>query len=176
VSNEGRKYLLDTDVFVRICELSEREKIFDQITSMAAAGRVNTLRQVFGELKKWQTALGVLKPHRSIYEVKPEAQYTTEVQAVIDDLGNRAPWLWEQTGTGNPDPADPWLIGVAKIRGYTVVTNEGQRKEKRIPAACRFPTIDCRCITAPHFLVEVDIIKHIKPEWIDPEAFFKKGG
>jgi Domain of unknown function (DUF4411) len=175
VSNEDYKYLLDTDVFVRICELTERQKIFDRIIGMADAGRVNTIRQVFGELKKWPIALGMLKPHRSIFEVKPEDQYTTEVQAVIDELGNKARWLWEQTGTGNPDPADPWLIGVAKTLGYTVVTNEGQRKEKRIPAACRFPTIDCRCITGPHFLVEVDIVQVIKPEWIDTDAFFKKG-
>ena len=176
MSPEAYKYLLDTDVFVRICELKERQKVFDLIIKMAGAGRVSTIRQVFGELKKWPIALGMIKPHRSIFEVKPEAQYTTEVQAIIDELGNKARWLWEPTATGNPDPADPWLIGIAKTRGYTVVTNEGQRKEKRIPAACRFPTIDCRCITGPHFLVEVGIVKDIKPEWIDTDAFFKKGG
>jgi len=175
VSTEGYKYLLDTDVFVRICELKERQAIFGSIIKMASAGRVNTIRQVFGELKKWPIALGMLKPHRALIEVAPQAQYTAEIQAIIDDLGNKAPWLWEQTGASNPDPADPWLIGIAKTLGYTVVTNEAQRREKRIPAACRFPTVDCRCITGPHFLVEVNIVKEIKPEWIDPDAFFKKG-
>jgi hypothetical protein len=172
--NEGNKYLLDTDVFVRICELAEMQKIFDSIIAMAAAGRVNTIRQVFGELKKWPIALGMLKPHRSTLEIEAKTQYTIEVQAIVDELGNKAPWLWEQTGTGNPDPADPWLVALGKTLGYTVVTNEGQRKEKRIPAACRFPTIDCRCISGPHFLVEVGIVSEIKPEWIDTDAFFKK--
>ncbi len=119
-------------------------------------------------------SLGMLKPYRSIIEIESKYEFTTEMQEIMEEIGNKAKWLWEQTGTGNPDPADPWLIGIAKTLGYTVVTNEGQRREKRIPAACRFPTINCRCITGPHFLVEVNIVKEIKPEWIDTDAFFKK--
>jgi len=174
VPNDDHKYLLDTDVFVRICELEEKQEIFDSIIELAKLGRVKTIRQVFGELKKWPVPLGMLKPYRSIIEIESKYEFTTEMQEIMEEIGNKAKWLWEQTGTGNPDPADPWLIGIAKTLGYTVVTNEGQRREKRIPAACRFPTINCRCITGPHFLVEVNIVKEIKPEWIDTDAFFKK--
>jgi hypothetical protein len=166
--------LLDTDVFVRICELKEHKSIFDNIIQLANAGRLKTVRQVFGELKKWPLSLGFLKPHRSIVEVDAKHEFTVEMQNIMEEIGNKAPWLWEQTGAGNPDPADPWLIGVAKLLDYTVVTNEGQRKEKRIPNVCRLPSINCRCISGPHFLVEVGIVKEIKPEWIDTDAFFKK--
>lgn len=176
MANDAYKYLLDTDVFVRICELKDKEKVFDRMIDMAGEGRLNTIRQVFGELKKHTIPIGMIKPHRSIFEVRPEDQYTTEVQAIIDELGNKAPWLWEQTGTGNPDPADPWLIAIGKSCGYTVVTNERQRAQKKIPSACRFPSIDCRCISGPHFLVEVEIVTDIRPEWIDTDAFFKKDG
>jgi len=174
VPNDDHKYLLDTDVFVRICELEEKQEIFDSIIELAKLARVKTIRQVFGELRKWPVSLGMLKPYRSIIEIESKYEFTTEMQEIMEEIGNKAKWLWEQTGTGNPDPADPWLIGIAKTLGYTVVTNEGQRREKRIPAACRFPTINCRCITGPHFLVEVNIVKEIKPEWIDTDAFFKK--
>ncbi len=172
--NDDHKYLLDTDVFVRICELEEKQEIFDSIIELAKLARAKTIRQVFGELRKWPVSLGMLKPYRSIIEIESKYEFTTEMQEIMEEIGNKAKWLWEQTGTGNPDPADPWLIGIAKTLGYTVVTNEGQRREKRIPAACRFPTINCRCITGPHFLVEVNIVKEIKPEWIDTDAFFKK--
>jgi hypothetical protein len=57
----------------------------------------------------------------------------------------------------------------------TIVTNERQRKQKNIPTACPFPEINCRCITGPHLLFEVNIVKEIRPEWIDPDAFYKGG-
>jgi hypothetical protein len=173
VSDEGEKYLIDTDVFVRIWELNDCNKIISDIIDLALAGRVRTVRQVFGELNKWPLSLNALKPHRKTIEIAAQEAYTVEVQEVIEYLGNKAPWLWEQTGAGNPDPADPWLVAIAKTRSFTVVTNEGQRKEKRIPAACRLPPIHCRCISGPHFLFEVGIVKKIEPEWIDAEALQK---
>ena len=35
--------------------------------------------------------------------------------------------------------------------------------------------INCRCIRGPHFLVEVGLVKQIKPEHIDPAFFFNEG-
>jgi hypothetical protein len=96
VSNEGHKYLIDTNVFVRIWELKDCSKIIDEIVDLAVAGRVRTVRQVFGELKKWPLSLDALKPHRSIVEIDPKLEYTDEVSDVIEWLGNNTPWLWEQ--------------------------------------------------------------------------------
>jgi hypothetical protein len=175
VSSEDYKYLIDTNVFVRIWELKDCSKIIDDIINLAVAGRVRTVRQVFGELKKWPLSLDALKPHRSIIEIDAKHEYTDEISDVIEWLGNNTPWLWVQTGAGNPDSADPWLVAIAKTQGFTVVTNEGQRKQKNIPTTCRLPDINCRCITGPHFLFEVNIVKEIRPEWIDPDAFYKGG-
>jgi len=70
VPNDDHKYLLDTDVFVRICELEEKQEIFDSIIELAKLARVKTIRQVFGELRKWPVSLGMLKPYRSIIEIE----------------------------------------------------------------------------------------------------------
>jgi hypothetical protein len=40
--------------------------------------------------------------------------------------------------------------------------------------ACRLAKINCRCIRGPHFLHEVGIVTQIKPEHIDPHAFFSE--
>lgn len=101
-----------------------------------------------------------------------EQQFTSGVSNIIEELGNNASYLWEQTGGKNPDPADPWLIAVATTYGYSLVTDENPRSPSRIPSACKLPNIGCRCIRGPHFLVEVGLVKSIKPEHIDPHSFF----
>ena len=70
---------------------------------------------------------------------------------------DNAPFLFQQVGGKNPDPADPWLIAVAKVHGYTVVTNEKATSTSRIPAACRMTAIDCPCINGAHFLLETGL-------------------
>lgn len=73
---------------------------------------------------------------------------------------------------GGDDPADPWLVAVAGHYKYTLVTNEKQNSPKRIPAACRIPALVCRCISGPHFLHEVGLVKTINPAHISVAAFF----
>jgi hypothetical protein len=116
-----------------------------------------------------------LKGKREDFELLAEMQFTEAVSKIIDILGKEAPYLYEATGGKNPDPADPWIVAVATVYGYTVVTNERPRSIMRIPAACRLPSIGCRCIRGPHFLHEVGLVKEIKPEHIDPAAFFSEG-
>lgn len=174
VTSSIHRYLIDTDVLVRIRQRPESESIYKEVIEASNSGRVKTVRQVFDELKRFKSVHSTLSPHRSKMLVKAEEQLCQEVQSVIEILGNSAPWLWEQTGGKNPDPADPWLIGVATVHSYTVVTNEGQQKMQRIPAACRQTGVGCRCISGPHFLLEIGIVKEIKPEHVSVEAFFGK--
>lgn len=55
-------------------------------------------------------------------------------------------FLFDLTGSKNPDPADPWLIACAKVYGYTLVTDERQSSTKKIPFVCRQQGLDVRCI------------------------------
>lgn len=146
--------------------------MYNRLVEMAAQGDLRTVRQVFDELEWHNACYQRLLPHKSKLVVKAEEQYCAEVQSRIEVLGNKAKYLWEQTGGRNPDPADPWLISVASAHKYTLVTNEGQAKATRIPAACKIPETWCRCISGPHFLHEVGIVKTINPAHISVEAFF----
>jgi hypothetical protein len=142
---------------------------------MAETGTAKTIRQVFGELKKHKEAHTILKPHEKHLLVTSAIQYCVEVRAKIEVVKTVAGHLWAQVGGKNPDPADPWLISIAAAHGYTLVTDENQISPMKIPAACRNEKIDCRCIAGPHFLIEVGLVKEIKPEHINPHAFFGLG-
>jgi hypothetical protein len=144
------------------------------LIALAGARRVRTVRQVFDELRKAPSAYAMLKSHREVFQIPIAEQLYPPVGDLITILGDEMPGLWEQTGSGkNPDPADPWLVAVASAYDYTVVTNESPRSPKRIPAACQLPKINCRCISGPHFLIEVGLAE-MKPEHISPAEFFSE--
>jgi predicted nucleic acid-binding protein len=173
--NSDTIYLIDVDVLARIHVRKDSEHIYAALIQMAQAKTLRTVRQTFDELRRFSPQFDRLKAHRDEFQISPDDQFHADVANFIETLGNEAAYLWEQTGGKNPDPADPWIVAVAAAHGYTVVTNESPRSTMRIPAACRLPRIDCRCIRGPHFLHEVGLVKEIKPEHIDPAAFFNEG-
>jgi hypothetical protein len=175
VANENGPYLIDTDVLALIFVRKDAQAIYDALIKMAEAEVLRTVRQTFDELKRFGPQYDLLKPHREAFQIAAELQFNPAVSELIEVLGNEAGYLWEQTGGRNPDPADPWIVAVASAYGYTVVTNESPRSPLRIPAACKLPKCKSRCIRGPHFLVEVGLIKEIKPEYIEPAAFFSEG-
>jgi predicted nucleic acid-binding protein len=172
VSPNGYKYLLDADVIIRIHARKDSAEIYGGLVTFAAEGYVKTVRQALDEVKKFEPQYAIIKPHRDKFQIPTEEQYSADVSRHIEYLGRNAGYLWPQTGGKNPDPADPWLVAVASCYGYTLVTNESPRKQKRIPAACRLSDSSCRCIRGPHFLLETGLVEKAEPEHIDPEGFF----
>jgi hypothetical protein len=166
-------YLLDADVLVHIQRRPDSNYIFENIIEGIKEGRVKTVRQVSsGELKKWDEAYAALHPHNGHFEIEHDRQYCEEVSTLIDTVNDLAPDLYEKYGGKKPDPADPWLIAVAKHYGFTLVTDENKNSPKRIPMVCDFPQLKCRCISGPHFLWETGIVQEYKPETIDVSAFY----
>jgi hypothetical protein len=172
VGDEGHTYLIDVDVLARIHARKDSDKVYGGLVEMAKAGKLKTVRQTFDELKKFNPQYEKLRAHRDHFQVPTEHQFNNDTKALIEVLGNKADYLWPQTGGRNPDPADPWIVAVAAKHNYTVVTNESPHSPVRIPAACKLKEIACRCIRGPHFLYEVGLVEKIKPEHIDPHSFF----
>jgi hypothetical protein len=84
-------------------------------------------------------------------------QYTSEIAAVAGQIADDFEFLFDLTGTRNPDPADPWFIASARILGWTVITDERKASTKRIPNVCRQQSINVRCINGPEFFAQVGI-------------------
>ena len=173
--DDGAIYVIDVDVLARIHVRKDSNEIYEALIGMAREKKLRTVRQTFDELKRFGTVTDILKPYRNFFQISAEEQFHKDVSALIELLGNKASYLWEQTGGKNPDPADPWIVAVAAKYGYTVVTNESPRSTMRIPAACKLPEVKCRCIRGPHFLHEVGLVKEVKPEHIEPASFFAEG-
>lgn len=169
------KFLLDTDVFVHIQSHPESESIYDSLIEQAKAGNVKTIRQVFDELKRWAAPYQKLSPHRKSFLIPDAEQYSVEVAEFVEMVQDKASYLCCATGGNNPDPADPWLIAVAKALGYTLVTDEKKGSSVKIPAACKIPEIKCPCISGPHFFFISGIITELNPEHISPNAFYGLG-
>jgi hypothetical protein len=162
--------LIDTDVLVAIRNKRDSKKIYSHLIKMAIDGDLKTVRQVFRELEDHGPFFAFLRTQRLKFLLPIEQQYCHQVQQRLDILGMKAKYLYEETGTG--DPADPWLVAVASCYKFTLVTNEKQHSPKAIPAACKIPETFCRCISGPHFLYEVGLIKTINPAHISVNAFF----
>ena len=120
----GKRYLIDTDVLVHIRHRRDSERIYTELIEWAEQGVVKTVRQVFGELKIHEPVHKRLAPHRTKFIVPTEEQFAPEVQNYLDIIGDDASFLYAVTGGKNPDPADPYLIAVAAVWRYTVVTDE----------------------------------------------------
>jgi predicted nucleic acid-binding protein len=167
-------YLIDTDVLIAIRNKRDSAKIYSHLINMATDGDLKTVRQVFDEVETFGQAYKFLFSHKSKFLLPVDQQYCAEVQEKIEILKKKADYLYEQTGPKNP--ADPWLVAAASTHKFTLVTNESQDSPKRIPAACKIPETWCRCISGPHFLYEVGLVKTINPAHISTAAFFSDPG
>lgn len=173
--DSGKRYLIDTDVLAHIRNRTDSAEIYDEIAKAVHAGWVRTVKQVPDELKRFPTVHARIKPLCKKLIVPANEQFCVEVRAMNQVIQDNAPFLFEAVGGKNPDPADPWLIAVAKVHGYTLVTNESPDSTKRIPAACRMSVIDCPCINGAHFLLETKIVTEFSFDQVSARAFFGSG-
>jgi hypothetical protein len=172
---DEKRYLIDTDVLAHIRFRQDSGHIYDEIAKAVHAGWVRTVKQVPDELKKWPTIHARIKPLCRKMIVPAKEQFSREVRAMNQVVQDNAPFLFQQVGGKNPDPADPWLIAVAKAHGYIVVTNEKPTRTTAIPAVCRMPAIKCPCINGAQFVLETGIVKTIDPSEVSASAFFGYG-
>jgi hypothetical protein len=89
------------------------------------------VHQVFDELRRWPTIQSQFTPHKKRFLI--ENQYRNEISVIVGPIAEDFPFLFDLTGSKNPDPTDPWLIAAAKVLGWTVVTDE--RQLIRLPPA-----------------------------------------
>jgi len=164
--------LIDSDVLISIKNRPDRDHIYAEIGKLVAEGRVRTVRQVYKEVSADPIVKPWIQELKDQIVIPPEGQYIPPVQARLGVLTEHAPHLWPQTGGTAKDPADPWLVAVASVNGYCVVTNENMRSSKKIPAACNITGLECDCISGPNFLVREGIVTQIDPAHISPKDFF----
>lgn len=136
-------YIIDTDAIAHIQDMVDSEPTYERLIQQVHAGNLMTVEQVFDELKRWPDVRNRFWPLRDQMKAN---QYHADVQQIVGYISDNFEFLFDLTGSKNPDPADPWLIGCAKVFGYTLVTDERQTSTKKIPFVCRQQSIQVDCI------------------------------
>lgn len=138
-SSDKPTYLIDTCVWVNIRDVhADSDKIWDQIVLLIEVDIIKTVRHVYDELeRKFPDIHARLKPHRKELLIDDAELYSLDAVAELRAIRAQHPGLYDQLGAHNP--ADPFLIAVAKTKSAIVVTDErhvGKGHKSKIPYVC----------------------------------------
>jgi hypothetical protein len=139
----GRKaepeFVVDTSVLVNIRdEHGNSVAVWKKVIAGIRQGRVKTVRQVWAELvRRFPDIAERLKSVKVQFVLPDTATYSRGVVSEMAYLNQHHRKLWNPRGGRNP--ADPFLIAVAKDQDLIVVTDEkrsGPGHQSRIPYVC----------------------------------------
>ncbi len=147
-------YLIDCDAIAHLDGAAHCGTVLRGLKQLVAVGTLKTVEQVYDELRRWPHLQNEFKPIKKQFLVD---QHTQDIAAMAGQIADDFEFLFDLTGSRNPDPADPWLIAAAKILRWTVITDERRTSTKKIPYVCRQQSINVRCINGPEFFAEVGI-------------------
>lgn len=134
-------YVFDTSAFIVLKNFypATFATLWNRIDSLVANGTIVSVREVFNELDKYNDADFIqewAKQNKSVF-AKPSNPELLVVQKILAIphfqvlIGNKA------ILKGTP-VADPFVVAAAKIKGATVVTQEGLKPNAaKIPNVCQ---------------------------------------
>jgi hypothetical protein len=119
-------------------EHDDSKDIWDQCFLLIELGVIKTVQPVYKELeRRFPDVHARLKPYRKDLIVPDATMFQPDVIEEVRAIQAQHPHLYDQLGAGNP--ADPFLVGVAKLNGAIVVTDErssGKAHKTKIPYVC----------------------------------------
>lgn len=125
--------------------LEERALVWDGLEGLAGNARLKLITQVKAELTRWNpealNRLKIYRGHRAPSRTPDLVRHYQTVMSQFPRLIERYPRF---------DPADPWIIAMARKYGYTIVTEETPVAQKArpprktpIPDVCQAMGIPC---------------------------------
>ena len=147
-------FIIDTDALVHISNRPNGNAVYDAMIPHCQRSNILTVEQVFDEMKQFQDVRNLFWPHRETMRVD---QYHADVMSFVGFVSETFEFLYDLSGSRNPDPADPWLIACAKVFGHTLVTDERQLSTKKIPFICRQQGVNVECINGLDMLGRLGI-------------------
>lgn len=138
-----RTYVIDSDVLISLYDnlpMEIYETQWNLLKTYISEGRIVICEAVFNEIKKaeelkdWLSELKEYVLPCYIREVIVEAKIIINDYPKLIDINNSS------------DQSDPYVIALAKMGNYTVLTNESYGeggKKTKIPFVCQKLSIDC---------------------------------
>ncbi len=125
--------------------------LWEKIEALIATGRLCSPEEIRIELERKEDELGKWAKAQSGLFVPLSHDQTTEVSQILTDFQ-----LLVDTSRGRSG-GDPWVIALAKLHGYTVVTEEklsNSPKKPKIPDVCNHYGIA--------YITVLELIRHEK--------------
>lgn len=148
-------YLIDCDAIAHLDGASHCDAVLTGLKQLISVDRLKTVEQVYDELRRWPHIQEQFKPIKKRFLI--DDQHATAIASLVGQIAEDFEFLFDQSGSRNPDPADPWLIAAGKVLGWTVITDERKTSTRKIPYVCRQQSISVRCINGPEFFAEVGL-------------------
>lgn len=112
---------------------------WERLDNLISHERITSPLEVRNEIKKKEDGLAEwLKDRPSLFQELEE-----DIQLASKEILKEFPWLTK--GIAGRKVADPFVIALAKARGYNVITEEapGSVNRPRIPLVCQHYSIPC---------------------------------
>ena len=143
-------YVIDTNALWKLDELrvdeASKERVWGNILDMAANGQLRIIDLTLDELRRHgrQACLDRLQPHiASDFVCKADDLLVDPYQVTLQRVITNFPAMAGANAAAPNDrgapkrKADAYIVTLAAMDAYTVVTQEGQSSAQKIPNACR---------------------------------------
>lgn len=139
-------YCLDTNFFIDLkwfYFLDVFTTLKDNLENLAKSGRIVIHKTVLEEIERKDDDISKwIKANIKIVEDIDDDQ----AKILPDIVTEHSDWI-----KGEKTPADPFIIALADVKGYTVVTREkivpyNHGANNRIPAICNKRGVSCICV------------------------------
>jgi hypothetical protein len=151
-SIEPDTYLIDTSAWSNIDLRKDCDDVWNLIYGLLDEGRIVACSRVVGELRDGSSCyLSRIKPYEKTLMAGDRNSDDIEYLML---LGRTFEHPGMSRAAGLIDPADPYIVALAELEGYVVVSDETKRKRasRKIPGVCEKRGI--RCISLEEFIAE----------------------
>lgn len=135
---EPPTYVIDSCSWFHVRDLPDPEQAWATIFKLIAEERLCLPLEVVEEIRVDDEVWNHLHSHENAIRLQSEERYLLRAGIVASEHPQLARLRSKKTR------ADPFVIAVADIEGFTVVTDEGKRyPNRKIPTVCRKRGIKC---------------------------------
>jgi predicted nucleic acid-binding protein len=133
------RYIIDTSSLVDAQDEDQPAEVWKGIFKLINASKLKTAAAAYPEIERMtdagkipQYAFDRIKARKRTFCI-PDEDLIVEAGRIVFQHSHIETWRDPK------NPADPWIIAAARLKGYIVVTEErdtGPKKNKRIPWVC----------------------------------------
>jgi len=148
---EPEVYLIDSSSWFNIDLRTDREEIWSHIYRLIAEKRIVVCSGVFEEICN-SAVYERLRLHEAALKDGDIESTDLEYLQLIGRITRDHPAM--SRARSRKFAADPYVVALAKLQGYTVVTDESNaRANRKIPGACR--KLGVSCLTLGEFIEKI---------------------